>query len=54
LLCSMWLELQLSQSMYILLNYSFFLKNRNVKYLDLCFCKIHTWSWAGFWICCGN
>jgi hypothetical protein len=54
LLYSMWLDLRLFQSMYILMSFNFCLKNWNVKSLHLCFCKIHTWSWAGFWICCGN
>jgi hypothetical protein len=54
LLCLVWLELQLPQSMYILLSFSFCLKNWNVKYLDLWFRKIHTWSLAGYWICCGD
>jgi hypothetical protein len=51
-LCSVWLNLPFVQRINILLNFSFCLKNWNVFYLDPWFCKIHTWSWAGFWICC--
>jgi hypothetical protein len=50
--CSVWQELQLSPKMYVFLSYSFCLKNRNVKSLDLCFCKIYTSSCAIFRICC--
>jgi hypothetical protein len=44
LLCSVYLGLQLSPNVYILLSYRFWLKNRNVKYLDLQFCKIYNCS----------
>jgi hypothetical protein len=54
LMCSVWLELPLSRNMHILLSFIFCMNNRKLFFLDLVCSQIQTWSWAGFWICCGH
>jgi hypothetical protein len=51
---NMWLELQLLQNLYILLSFSFCMKNGNAFTLDLLYCQIYLWSWADSWICCAS